>query len=263
MGILVVLAIAQLLHEFGGRIAQMQRHGGVTRLVDQCQCLVDGQIGTVALGRRSQIDGTLAERNASLGPADLADDIKCGVGQEQSVGVGQTDVLGRTDAQPPGNELGVLAAGDEPGQPVDCRIGVATAYALDKRRDDVVVHLAALVEVDGILLQTVSYNLVVDDKWLKRSQRLHDEVEDVEQLACVAAGKSQQCVGLLDAHLAVLKHLVGLDGPVEQLQQVVAVQWLQHIDLRPREQRPDDLERGVLGGGPDEGDRAILHGPKQ
>ena len=32
MGILVILPIAQLRHEFGGRIAQMQRHRQVARL---------------------------------------------------------------------------------------------------------------------------------------------------------------------------------------------------------------------------------------
>ena len=36
VGILIVLPIAQLLHQFGGCIAQMQWHRGIARLLNQC-----------------------------------------------------------------------------------------------------------------------------------------------------------------------------------------------------------------------------------
>ena len=52
------------------------------------------------------------------------------------------------------------------------------------------MHLAALVEGEGILLQAVGDDVVGDDERLAVLQRLHNQVEDVEQLAGVAAGKA-------------------------------------------------------------------------
>ncbi len=44
----------------------------------------------------------------------------------------------------------------------------------------------------------------------------------------------------------------------QQLRQLGFGQWLQHIDLRARQQRAVHLERRVLGGGADEGDQSLL-----
>ncbi len=107
------------------------------------------------------------------------------------------------------------------------------------------------------------HNLVVDHKGFVGAERLHDEVEDVEQFACIPAREAQQCLGLLHAYFAPLKHLVGLQGMVEQAKQVVLVERVEHIDLRAREERPDDLERGILGGGTDEGDDTLFHSTQQ
>ena len=166
VGILVILAVAQLLHQAGGGVAQVERHGGVARLVYQGEGVIDGEVGAVALGAGGKVDGAFTQGDAALWPAYLVDDVKRGVGQQQGIGVGQADVLGCKDAQPPGDELGVLAASDEPCQPIDGRIGVAAAYALDEGRDDIVVHLAALVKRERVLLQAVGDDIVVDDHGL-------------------------------------------------------------------------------------------------
>ena len=60
-----------------------------------------------------------------------------------------------------------------------------------------------------------------------------------------------------------LEHGVGLEGMVEQAEQVVAVERIEDIDLRATQQRTDDLERRVLGGGTYERDSALLHGAEQ
>ena len=93
------------------------------------------------------------------------------------------------------------------------------------------MHLAVLVKGQRILLQAVGDDVVGDDKRLAVPQRLHDQVKDVEQFAGVASREAQQRLGLLDAHFTSLKHLVGLDGMVQQLQQVVSVQRVEDIDL--------------------------------
>ena len=82
MCILVVGPITQFGHQFGGSIAQVQRHGCVTRLLHELQGVVYRHIGAIALGRRSKVNGTLAQRYAALGPAYLVDDVKCGIGQQ-------------------------------------------------------------------------------------------------------------------------------------------------------------------------------------
>ena len=56
--------------------------------------------------------------------------------------VGQPDVLGRRDHQPPGDEPGVLARLEHPGQPVEAGVGVRAPDALDEGADDVVVLVA-------------------------------------------------------------------------------------------------------------------------
>ena len=71
MGIHVVLAVAQLFHQSSGRVAQVQRNRCVARLVHQCDGIVDGEIGAVTLCAGGQVDGTFAQRDASLGPSDL------------------------------------------------------------------------------------------------------------------------------------------------------------------------------------------------
>ena len=125
------------------------------------------------------------------------------------------------------------------------------------------MHLAVLVKGHGVLLQPAGDHIVVDDHGLARGQRLVDEVEDVEQLAGIAAAVAQQGRGLLHPHLEILEHGIGLHGMVEQLEQVVLVERVEHIDLGTREQGTYDLKRGILGRGAYERDRAVLDGAQQ
>ena len=54
-----------------------------------------------------------------------------------------------------------------------------------------------------------------------------------------------------------------MNCPFEQLLQVFHLERFEHVYLAAREQRPYDLERGVLGGGSDECDRAVFDGSQQ
>ena len=112
VGVAVIFSVSQLLHQPGRGVAQVQGNGSVACLVHEGQRVVNGEVGAVALGAGGQVDGAFAQGDAPLGPPDLVDDVKCRVGQQQGVGVGQADVLGREDAQAAGDELRVLAAGN-------------------------------------------------------------------------------------------------------------------------------------------------------
>lgn len=112
VGIFIVGTIAQFFHQFGGCVAQMERHGEVASLVHVGKRLVNCEIGTITLLAGGEIDGTFAQRDASLGPAYLIDDVEGGIGEQQSIGIGEANIFSSEDAQAAGDELGVFSASD-------------------------------------------------------------------------------------------------------------------------------------------------------
>ena len=155
--------VAELRHEFCGRIAQGKGDGQVARGAHELEGFVDALVGRVALGRRGEVDGGFGEGNAPFGPSDFCHRIEGRVGQEQGVGVGQANVFRGRNHEAARNELRVLAALDHACQPVESRVGVAAADALDEGRNDVVVHFALFVVGEGILLELERNGFVVDD----------------------------------------------------------------------------------------------------
>ena len=75
-----------------------------------------------------------------------------GDGDLERARVGVADVLGGADDQPPGDELRILAGRDHRGEPVQRRVGVVAAQALDERRHGVVVAVAGAVVGEDPLL---------------------------------------------------------------------------------------------------------------
>ena len=157
------------------------------------------------------------------------DRVEAGVGQQQGVGIGQSNILGGKDDQTPGNEPGLLAAGEHPGQVVDRGVGVTSPDRFDKGRNDIVVLLAVLVVEGDVLLQTLGY-VVVGDRNLAGGG-VDDDFENVQQLAGIAAREAEQRLGLLYFDLALLQLEVGLECPVEQCLQLLVVHRLQNVDL--------------------------------
>ena len=125
------------------------------------------------------------------------------------------------------------------------------------------MHLAVLVVGQRVLLQSVDHQLVADDNLLVAILRLDYKFENVEQLACVATAIAKHGAGFLQDDFPFLQLHIGLDGSVQQLQQVVLLQWLQHIELTAREQRAYHLERRILCRCPDERDDAFLNGTEE
>ena len=263
VGILVPVAVAQFLHQLGGCIAQVERHGLIAGLLHLGQRGTDAHIGRVALGRSGQIDRGLGQGDATLGPTDFHHGIEGRIGQQKGVRVGQSDVLARTDDQSASNEGGILAALNHASQPVERCIGVAAADALDERRDDVIVHLAVLIVGQRILLQTLRDDGVRHLDVALLGSSLEDEFHDVQQLAGIASAIAQQGHGLAYVPCALAQLLVLCDDSLHECEQVVPLQWFQHIHLAAAQQGADDLEGGILRSGADEGDHALLHSPQK
>ena len=129
-------------------------------------------------------------------------------------------------------------------------------------RDDVVMHLPVLIIGQGILLQTVLHHLVSNNHLSLRCS-FHYEFQDVQQLPGVTTTIAQHGTCLLQFYLPFFQDAILMDGPVEQLQQIVFLQRLQHIELTAREQRTDHLKRRIFRGGADQCHDALLHCPQQ
>ena len=84
------------------------------------------------------------------------DGIGSGHGGRQGRRVGQADVLGRQDHQPPRDEARVLPGGDHPGQIVQRACTSEPRIDLMKRADHVVVLVAVAVVLDCRLVDRCS-----------------------------------------------------------------------------------------------------------
>ena len=240
----------------------MERNGLVASLTHNLQGVIDAEIRRVALRTRSKIYHSLSQRYASFGPTNLHHRIEGGVSKQKCIGVGESDILSRTNDEATGYELRVFPTLYHARHPVECAVRVASAYTLYERRYDVVVHLAFLIICKRVLLQARHNHLVVYH-YLIAGTRLNDELQDVEQLAGVATAIAQQGVGLLQLDIKLREFNVGCNCAVEQLQQVFLLQRFQDIQLTAREQRAYHLERRVLCGGTYERDDAPLHSAEQ
>ena len=119
--------------------------------------------------------------------------------------------------------------------------------------------LFAVLVVEGdVLLETVGDVLVGDRHLAVRGS--DDDVEDVQELARVAAREFEQRAGLRDLDVAFLQFGVGRQGSVEQHLQVLVFERLEDVDLTAAQQRGDHLERGVFRRGADQRDDALLDG---
>lgn len=108
MRIEVAVVITQVSHQFGGSVAQVQRHGLVAGAAHEVERTVDAEIGAVALLARGEINRSLGKGYAALGPSYLVDGVEGGIGKQQGVGIGKSDVLRSTNNESACDELWVL-----------------------------------------------------------------------------------------------------------------------------------------------------------
>ena len=109
------------------------------------------------------------------------------------------------------------------------------------------MHLAALVITCRIDLQTGLDSFVVNDNRFPARRRIHHYLQDIQQLARVTAGISEQCFRLVDFYILLRKYFIIVQCPVQQAFQIIDIQWFQDEDLTPGEEGIDNFERRVLG----------------
>ena len=88
----------------------------------------------------------MREVEPGLGHPDELDRARRRVGDDERVGVGEPDVLGREDHEPARDEARVFARFDHAREPVEPGVGIGAADRLDERGDDVVVLVVAVAQ---------------------------------------------------------------------------------------------------------------------
>ncbi len=73
-------------------------------MADVGQSRIDSHVGAVALRRTGHVDDGFGQDDAPFRPADELDGLGSGIGDDQSLGIGQSYVFSRTDDQAAGDE---------------------------------------------------------------------------------------------------------------------------------------------------------------
>ena len=134
-GVLVAGAVAEVGHEAGGRVADVQGDGErAGALDDGAERLGDG-VEVVGLGRLREVDDGLREVHVALGVAQEVARLVRGDGKGQRVGVRHADVLARHAHEAARDVQRVLAAHNHAEQPVQARVHITPAHTLVKCRD--------------------------------------------------------------------------------------------------------------------------------
>ena len=263
MGIAVVGAVAQRLHEAGGRVPKVKGSGQGALLAHVAGGLQQRLVGRVGLGRGGQVDGRLAHRDPPLRQPHEVHGVLGRHRHLQCLRVRVADVLGREDDHSAGDEERVLPGLDHPHHPVDGGVGVAAAQALDEGGDQVVVLLAGLVVTQGAELEGLLHVCELDARGpgVVARQR-HRPFQAVERHPGIPLRPLDQHVPGLRRHLqggVPQSPAAFRQSPVHHPRERVLGQRMHDADPATGEQRRDQLEGRVLGGGADEGQQPRLH----
>ncbi len=254
--VVVAGAVAERLHQLGGRVQDVRgRHqaAGLSsrwrrRPWSRCRAR---SIWARCRDRRSpgrsraRPPGCRAARRPPRRPSPA-----------QRLRVGEADILGGEADQAAGDVAGVLAAGEHAGEPVERRVRVGAAQRLMQRGDEVVVLLAILVVERGAAADHLGEAGGVQLGSRRQREQLLGHVQHVAAVAVRHGAERGAGVGQDRQRAAGLRFRA-----LQQLFERRLVEAAEHEDLAAGQQRAVQGEGGVLGGGADEDDRAVLdHG---
>ena len=112
------------------------------------------------------------------------------------------------------------------------------------------MQFAVFVVGYRVLLQQLGDGSVVDN----RCAGVADELDDVQHLARIAAGVTEDTLRLTHLDMLLADEFVLLQRTVQQGEQIILAQGLEHIYLTAAQQWRDNLKTRVLGSGTDQGD---------
>ena len=172
-------------------------------------------------------------------------------------GIGVAHVLAGGDHDPAGNEGGVLPRRHHRRTPVQGGVRVVAAHGLDEGAHRLVVAVAGPVVGQQPLLCGGGHRLGAQRRPVRDRRRRG--LEHVQRLPRVAPGQVEQGVSAVlgQAHPAGQAGRIG-QCPLDDGAQVVGIERIEPVDPHPAQERRIELVVRVLGGGPQEGDGAVL-----
>jgi len=258
MGVAVFVAITQLFHQLGRRVAQMQRHFKRAVFGGAAQCGLEAHIHRVAFWRTRQIGDGLGHRQLALRAAETFLHIPGRQAQAQRARVGVADVFAGHAHHPPGDIQRVAAAVDHSREPVQSTVRVGATHRLVQGRDLVVKGFATLVEAPLGIAQQVMQQVGADFAVILGQVR--GVFQQVEQAPTITVSRPQQNLEafIAQAQAALAQPLVFREGSLHQLVQGRLIEAFEHIDTRPRQQCVVQLKGRVFSGGTDKNQGAIF-----
>ena len=227
MGVAVTDAIAEGITIAIG-VPQVAGHVLTVRLSHTLEGVEEAQHAVAFLGPR-QVEGGLGQGIQAFRQADPLEGCGAGFHHHDGLGIGQADVLPRSNQHPPEDEAGVFSGLHHPCQPEQGGIGVGPPQRLDEGADGVVVSIALLVVEHRPLLDRFLRDRQVD---LDRSIGLrlgafHRQFQGIEQAAGIAPCHIHQmcrCVRSQHHPTGAVPPFLIVEGALQQLMQVVRLQ---------------------------------------
>ncbi len=262
VGIAILSAVTQLAHQPGRRVAQVRRHLEVRQVFGIMKRRLPGGIDRIALGGAGEIDDRLGDGPLPFRRADAMEAIPGRERHLHGTGIGVAHVFRGYRQQPARNIERIATGAHHAGIPIERRIRCRAANGLVHRRDEVVEVIAALVETGHVLPHHGGEQCAVDHPRPGTVGFGHvgQQLQIVEGLAPVPIHGFRQ--RLLhpggEGEARVVEATGVLHRLIDHGEDIQLLQPFEQIDPGPGEQRVVQFERGVLGGGADEGDGAVF-----
>ena len=125
------------------------------------------------------------------------------------------------------------------------------------------MHLPSFIVRCRIFLQALHHLFICYFNLFISFFRSNDKLQDIQQFPCIATGITQHGVRLGQHDIHILQYDIFGNRLIQQGQQISFLQWFQNIYLAAGKQRTDDLERGILCRGSDQGYHTCLYSIEQ
>ncbi len=215
MGITVFITVAQLFHQLGRRIAQVQRHFQGAVLGGRAQGGLEAHIHRIAFWRAGQVGDGLGHRQFAFRAAEALLHIPGRQAQAQSPRVGVADVFAGHAYHAAGQVQGVAATVDHAREPIQRTVRVGAAYGFVQRRNLVVKRFAALVETPACVTEQALQQ--VDTDFAAVFGQVRGVFQQIEKAAAVAVcGREQNLEGFVaNAQPTLAQPLVFAQGAMQ------------------------------------------------
>ena len=267
VGIFVALAVADVFHEAGYGVANVEGHGlgfGLVNIVDD---LSVGSVDGIGFWREREIDGGLGEGEMAFGRAEEIESVLSGESDGEGAGFGEADVFAGYAHHAPGEIKRVFAGFEHAHEPVKRGVRVGIADGFVESRDQVEMLFAGFVVAEEFSLQDVFEQFFGNDAraGFVRLRTAGGELERVVGGTGVAVGErgdtEEDVVGGLDGFVAEAGHgrqavVFVVEGAAEKFGDLRRREGIEDVDFGAGEKWGDDFEGRILGGRADEDDVA-------